>query len=133
LHALLRILADLVSAPTPKMPSPATGSDEVLWNTPELLRVDAKLSLWPDSPSAMTAAEAKLLRALEIARGQSALSWELRCAMGLAQLWWREGRGADGRDLLAVAYGKFREGFGTGDLVRARSLIAAIELDRSSE
>jgi hypothetical protein len=51
-----------------------------------LLRVDAELLLWHDAPGAATAAETKLLRTLEIAREQSALSWELRAAMSAARL-----------------------------------------------
>jgi predicted ATPase len=115
------------------LPVPLPGPEpvNVLWNTPELLRVDAELLLWHDTPGAVTAAETKLLRALEIARGQSALSWELRAAMGLAQLLRRYGRDAEARDLLTATYAKFTEGFGTSDLIRARSLIAFLELDRS--
>jgi predicted ATPase len=99
----------------------------VLWNTPELLRVDAELVLWHDAPGAAAAAEAKLHRALEIARGQSALSWEIRAAMVLARLWWRQGRATEAHDLLASTYGKFTEGFGTSDLVQARNLMADLE------
>jgi predicted ATPase len=62
------------------------------------------------------AAEVKLLRALEIARGQSALSWEHRAAMSLAGLWQRQGRATEARGLLAAAYGKFTEGFDTSAL-----------------
>ena len=102
---------------------------DVRWNTPELLRVDAELLLWHAAPDAVTAAEAKLLRALEIAREQSALSWELRAAMSLARLWRRHGRATEARDLLAATYGKFTEGFGTSDLFRARSLLADLESD----
>jgi predicted ATPase len=64
------------------------------------------------------------LRALEIARMQSALSWELRCAMSLARLWRRQGRATEARDLLAATYGKFTEGFDTSNLIQARSLMA---------
>jgi predicted ATPase len=69
-------------------------------------------------------------RALEIARGQAALSWELRAATSLARLWRRHGQAAEARDLLAATYGKFTEGFGTSDLIRARSLIVDLESDR---
>jgi predicted ATPase/DNA-binding winged helix-turn-helix (wHTH) protein len=118
-------------APPPDADFPMPLSDkepaQVLWNTPELLSINAKLLLWHDAPGAIAAAEAKLLRALEIARGQSALSWELRAAMSLARLWQRHGRGAQAHDLLIATYEKFTEGFGTSDLIRARSLIADLE------
>jgi predicted ATPase len=93
----------------------------------EKLRIDAELLLWHDAPGAVAAAEAKLLRALEIAREQSALSWELRAAMSLARLWWRLGRAPEARDLLAATYGKFTEGFDTSDLVRARNMITDLD------
>jgi predicted ATPase/DNA-binding winged helix-turn-helix (wHTH) protein len=116
--------ADL--APDANIPVPLPGLEpvDVLWNTPELLRVDAELLLWHAASGADAAAEAKLLRALEIARMQSALSWELRCAMSLARLWRRHGRATEARDLLAATYGKFNEGFDTSDLIRTRILIA---------
>jgi predicted ATPase/DNA-binding winged helix-turn-helix (wHTH) protein len=120
----IRALADLLSRSEANLPSPGDKPDDVLWNTPELLRVDAELLLWHDAPGAVRAAEAKLLRALEIARGQSASSWELRCATSLARLWRRHGRATEARDLLAATYGKFTEGFDTNDLIQARNLMA---------
>ena len=122
--------AELMSSGNIPVPVPGEEPVEVLWNTPELLRVDAELLLWHDAPGAVAAAEAKLLRALEIARGQSALSWELRAAVSLAQVWSRQGRTTEAHDLLASTYGKFTEGFDAGDLVRARSLIADLESTR---
>ena len=119
--------ADLTSDANIPMPLPGTEPVDGLWNAPELLRVDAELLLWHDAPGAVRAAEAKLLCALEIARGQSALSWELRAAMSLARLWQRHGRAAQAHDLLIATHGKFTEGFGTSDLIRARSLIADLE------
>ncbi len=120
-------------APDANIPVPLPGGEpaEVSWNTPEVLRVDAELLLWHAAPGAIAeagvAAEAKLLRALEIARGQSALSWELRAAMSLARLWCRLGRAAEARDLLAETYRKFTEGFGTSDLIQARNMMTEFE------
>jgi predicted ATPase len=104
----------------------------ITWNTPETLRVDAELLLWHAAPGAVAAAEAKLLRALEIAREQSALSWELRAAMSLAQLWRHHRRATEARDLLAGTYRKFAEGFGTSDLIRTRNMMTEPELDSST-
>ena len=123
-------IAELMSKGNIPVPVPDEEPKQVLWNTPELLRVDAELLLWHDAPGAVVAAEAKLLRALEIAREQQALSWELRIATSLAQLWRRHGRSADALNLLAATYGKFTEGFGTSNLVYARGLMADIESDR---
>jgi hypothetical protein len=122
--------ADLPLDENIPIPLPGEEPKQSLWNTAELLRVDADLLLWHDGQNAAAAAEAKLLRALEIAQGQSALSWELRAAMSLARLWRQHGRTGEARDLLVATYGKFTEGFGTNDLIQARNLIAHIESDQ---
>jgi len=114
------------------VPLPGSELADMLWNTPELLRVDAELLLWHNAPDAGTAAEAKLLRALEVAREQTALSWELRAAMSLAPLWQRHGRTTAAHDLLSTTYAKFTEGFGTSDLIRARGLMADLEANKPS-
>jgi predicted ATPase len=61
--------------------------------------------------------------ALEIARGQSAKSWELRAATRLARLWHSQGKTPEARDLLAPIYGWFTEGFDTADLKDAKTLL----------
>jgi class 3 adenylate cyclase/predicted ATPase len=62
-------------------------------------------------------------RALAIARGQRAKSWELRAETSLARLWGEKGRRAEARDLLVPVYGWFTEGFDTADLKEAKALI----------
>ncbi len=113
-------------APLPIIPLPQPGEDvgDALWSLPEILRVNAQLLLWHGGPDAAAAAESQLLRSLEVARQQSTLSWELRSATSLARLWHRGGRVAEARDLLAATNDRFTEGFGTGDVVTARRLIA---------
>ncbi len=125
--ALIHPLAGLDRNAGVGVPLPRDEPVDVTWNTPEALRVDAELLLWHRGPDAIAAAEAKLLRAMEIAGEQTALSWELRSAMSLARLWRRVGRSADGYNLLLLAYGKFTEGFGTADLIKARGLMAELE------
>ncbi len=68
-------------------------------------------------------AEACFKQAIEIARGQSAKSFELRAAMGLARLWHGQGKRAEARDLLAPVYGWFTEGSDTADLKDAKALL----------
>jgi hypothetical protein len=53
------------------IPVPLPGAEPVdaQWNMPDLLRVAAELLLRHGAPGAATAAETKLLGALEIARG----------------------------------------------------------------
>jgi predicted ATPase len=62
-------------------------------------------------------------RALATARRQSAKSFELRAAIGLAQLWRDQGKQSDARALLAPVYGWFTEGFDTLDLMQAKALL----------
>jgi predicted ATPase len=71
-------------------------------------------------------AEASFAHAIAFARQQGALSLELRAAMGLARL--RQGRGdrAGARTVLAPVYDRFTEGFDTGDLVEATTLVAEL-------
>jgi predicted ATPase/DNA-binding winged helix-turn-helix (wHTH) protein len=115
----------LLMASLPVIPAPQPDEDigEARWSLPEVLRVNAELLLWHDGPRAAARAEALLLRSLDAARRQATLSWELRAATSLADLWQRGGRVAASRDLLAETVDRFTEGFGTHDLVRARQLI----------
>ena len=69
------------------------------------------------------AAEECYRQALDIAKQQSAKSWELRTAMSLARLWQKQGKGAEARELLAGIYGWFTEGFDTPDLIDAKALL----------
>jgi class 3 adenylate cyclase/predicted ATPase len=68
-------------------------------------------------------AEGRFQKALEVARGQSAKSLELRAAMSLSRLWQRQGKKAEARQLLGEIYGWFTEGFETADLREARTLL----------
>jgi predicted ATPase len=62
-------------------------------------------------------------RAIEIARKQSAKSWELRATTSLARLLVKQGRRDDARAMLTEIYGWFTEGFDTADLKDAKSLL----------
>jgi predicted ATPase len=68
-------------------------------------------------------AEACFKQAIEIARGQSAKSFELRAAMELARLWQGQGKRSEARDLLAPVHDWFTEGFDTADLKDAKALL----------
>ena len=68
-------------------------------------------------------AEACYLESIEIARSQSAKSWELRAATRLSRLWHSQGKTTEARDLLAPIYGWFTEGFDTADLREAKELL----------
>src|SRR5262249_12644687 len=76
------------------------------------------------SPEGDTAkAEAYFERALTVARQQQAKSWELRAAMSMARLWRDQGKRDEARELLALIYGWFTEGFDTRDLKEAKALL----------
>jgi predicted ATPase/DNA-binding SARP family transcriptional activator len=68
-------------------------------------------------------AEPCFRQALEVARCQSAKSWELRAAMSLSQLWQKQGKREEARKLLTEIYGWFTEGFDTPDLKEAKALL----------
>jgi predicted ATPase len=116
----------MASQETLAVPEPDDAVGEALWCLPEVLRVNAELSLWHGGPDAVAAAESRLLRSLDLARRQSAMSWELRSAMSLARLWRSGPRAPEAQEVLAGVYGRFTEGFDTTDLVEARALIAAL-------
>jgi hypothetical protein len=75
------------------------------------------------STQAETEAEACFLKAIEIARQQSAKSWELRASTSLAGLWQQQGKKTEARQMLAEIYNWFSEGFDTKDLQEAKALI----------
>ena len=62
-------------------------------------------------------------QALEWSRRQQARLFELRAAINLAQLWRKQGKRAEARDLLAPIYGWFTEGFDAPDLKEAKALL----------
>jgi predicted ATPase len=68
-------------------------------------------------------AEAAFRKALGIARGREARSFELRTATSLARLLAEQGRPGEALPALAAAYQTFREGFATRDLIEARELL----------
>jgi predicted ATPase len=73
-----------------------------------------------------TEAESCFHHAIEIARQQQAKSFELRAVMSLARLWRQQGKGEEGRAILAEIYGWFTEGFETADLKDAKFLLAEL-------
>jgi predicted ATPase/DNA-binding SARP family transcriptional activator len=94
----------------------ATSHNERWWDA-ELHRLRAELTLAVGRDP--RDAEADLLRAVEIARGQQARSLELRALRTLARL--PGSRRAESQRELRVAYAWFTEGFDTPDLRAARA------------
>jgi predicted ATPase len=93
------------------------------WITPELLRLEGELFLAQGAPAAAKTAEGLFRRALDAARPQGALSWELRAATSLARLLSSRGRPADAIACLQPIYDRFTEGFGNADLSAAKRVL----------
>jgi predicted ATPase len=74
-------------------------------------------------PQGNRAAQQCFRTALEIARRQSAKSWELRATMSLARLLTKQGRRDEARRTLSEIYDWFTEGFDTRDLKEAKALL----------
>ena len=87
------------------------------------LRLQSKV---PSPKSQVEEAEACFLKAIEIARRQSAKSLELRAVMSLSRLWQQQGKKKEARMMLAEIYGWFTEGFDTKDLQEAKALLAEL-------
>jgi predicted ATPase/DNA-binding winged helix-turn-helix (wHTH) protein len=99
---------------------------EAGWCLAELLRTKGELHLLERVPIAVETAERCFHRALDVARDQGALSWELRSAMSLARLWHGQQRVTQARKLLGPVYRRFTEGFETADLVAAKALLDSV-------
>jgi hypothetical protein len=99
------------------------------WCLPEWLRIKGEIVGTLGTVDAREHAEELLLRSFEIARGQGALSWQLRTATSLARLWRAQGRSAEAIDLLSSIYDRFTEGFKTRDLLDAKTLLCELARD----
>jgi hypothetical protein len=96
------------------------------WCLPELLRIKGWLFRLDGSAEALVAAEHHFMRALEWARRQEALSWELRASTSLAELWGSQGKTVDAYQLLSAIYDRFSEGLETADLKAAHALMTSL-------
>jgi predicted ATPase len=97
---------------------------EERWCLAELLRIKGELLRL--DPQTDGSAEACFRDALDEARRQQALSWELRAATSLAKLWHDGGKTAEAKALLSAVYDRFTEGFETADLRTARAVIGEL-------
>jgi predicted ATPase len=93
------------------------------WCLPEALRIKGELFLSQGGPGVIAVAEGHFREALDWARRQGALSWELRAATSLARLLSDQGRSPDAMALLQPVYDRFTEGFATTDLKAAKGLL----------
>jgi predicted ATPase/DNA-binding winged helix-turn-helix (wHTH) protein len=96
------------------------------WFVAELLRTKGELLLHRADDQSISAAERCFAEALDAAREQDALSWELRIALSFARLRAAQDRQDDARQLLAPVYDRFTEGFETPDLRSASAMLQAL-------
>jgi class 3 adenylate cyclase len=93
------------------------------WCEAEIIRLRARFGARDPDDAAML-----LQASLAQARQQGAKLWELRSATSLAELWHKQDRHGDARDMLAPIHAWFTEGFDTPDLVAAQTLLSEIDL-----
>jgi predicted ATPase len=98
---------------------------DVRYHETEMHRLEAELRLAANEPDE-SPAEASLRKAIGVARGQRAKSWELRAGTSLGRLLLRQGRREEAHALLAPIYSWFTEGFDTADLKQAKGLLAEL-------
>ena len=96
------------------------------WLTPELLRLKGEILLLQSTPAFAETAADLFWQALDWARRQGALSWELRAATSLTRLLRDQGRSATATGVLQPVYDRFTEGFETADLNAAKALLDAL-------
>ena len=99
---------------------------EEYWAIAEFLRVKGELLRMQDAPGAAAMAEEQFRQALDWARRQGALTWELRAATSFARLLHEQGQSEDAEALLQPVYDRFTEGFETADLRTARALLDSV-------
>lgn len=95
----------------------------------EVCRLRGEVGLNGQAATAAAEAEASFQQALVIARREEVKSLELRAAISLCRLWQQQNKTAEAYALLSEVYGRFTEGFETGDLIQARMLLQALQTE----
>jgi predicted ATPase len=95
----------------------------------ELLLAQSEVKVKAEVEACYRDVEACFRRAIEVARGQSAKSFELRAVMSLSRLRQEQGRGEDARQMLSQITGWFTEGSDTPDLIEAQALLEELSDD----
>jgi predicted ATPase/DNA-binding winged helix-turn-helix (wHTH) protein len=103
---------------------------EESWYVAELMRLKGELLLQESGDQSTATSDHYFSRAIEVARRQGALMWELRSAVSLAGLRVRQGRRDEARQILAPVYDRFTEGFEMADLSSARRMLESLPSHR---
>ena len=99
----------------------AVTQEELFWQA-ELFRLKGELLLG-QSDQSLNEAEQCFCKALEIARNQNAKMLELRAATSLARLWKKLNQLDEAKSILSSVYSSFTEGFGSPDLIEAKTVL----------
>jgi predicted ATPase len=91
----------------------------------DVLRAKAEIMLL-GSQTNPAAAEMILWEAVEVARQQSAIAWELKAALVLAHLWVRQGQAIRARTMLAALRQQFAAGVEMRELEAADALLTEL-------
>jgi predicted ATPase len=70
--------------------------------------------------------ESVLSQAVDLARKQRALGWELRAALAVAHARASQGKKREAREMLQLVYSRFTEGFDTNDLKAAAQALRSM-------
>lgn len=97
------------------------------WALAELYRARGE-TLLKEGSGRNQMAEMVFMQALDVARAQKALSWELRAATSLARLLRGQARSSEALALLQPVYDRFTEGLETADLQSARALLDSVSV-----
>ncbi len=96
------------------------------WYLAELLRFRGELELLAGADTSPQDAEDCFRSAIDVARQQGALFWELQASLSLVHLMVTQKRQDEARDLLTHVYGKYTEGFETANLREARTILDSL-------
>jgi predicted ATPase/DNA-binding winged helix-turn-helix (wHTH) protein len=102
------------------------GPDKEHWYAAELFRIKGELCLLAGAEGAESVAEVHFRQALDLARRQGALLWELRASTSIARLWQAQSRTTDARETLVPICDRFVEGFDIPDIKAARALMSEL-------
>jgi predicted ATPase len=99
-----------------------------IWYVAELLRLKGEFLLREPQDEHFSVAETCFLESIDMARRQSAIAWELRSSLSLAQLRAWQHSHAEARHVLLPVYERFTEGFDTADLRSAADFLRALNV-----
>ncbi len=101
------------------------------WVRPEYYRLRGELILDVDQGESCEVAERDFRRALTLAAEQSALAWEVRAAVSLAELLVGQARRSEALDLLVPVLNRLTEGHGSDVVRRGTELAASLARNRA--